>query len=239
MKFNGNISQALKNYVYLYIDPDNEEIFYVGKGKGNRVFDHLNDKSISDKCKRIEQIRQQGKEPKIEIVIHGIEDVTATKVEAAIIDTIGLKNLTNQTHGKGHRLYGRLGIDEIIKRFNAEPANITEPAVLIRINNYYRRDMTEIELYDATRGIWRISEKGPMYNVKYAFAVYDGVIIEVYEIVKWFEAGTTFSTRKINKVKGRWEFVGNLASADIRNKYRNKIVEFSKGSRNPINFINV
>ena len=28
-------------YVYLLSDPNTNEIFYVGKGKGNRVFDHF------------------------------------------------------------------------------------------------------------------------------------------------------------------------------------------------------
>ena len=28
-------------YVYLYLDPENLDPFYVGKGKGKRVWDHL------------------------------------------------------------------------------------------------------------------------------------------------------------------------------------------------------
>ncbi|MFA6309250.1 MAG: hypothetical protein WC677_05855 [Clostridia bacterium] len=211
----------------------------MGKGQGNRAFDHLNDKSESEKCKKIDEILKSGQKPKIEIVVHGINEITATKVEAAIIDTIGLKKLTNVKHGHGHSLYGRLSTHEIIQRFNAEPANISEPAVLLRIGNYFRRDMTPIELYDLTRGIWRMSENGPMRKTEYAFAVYDGVIIEVYKIKQWFIAGTTFTTRQLTKKKDRWEFVGNVAEPEIRKKYINKMVDFKKGSQNPINFINV
>ena len=40
-QFPKNVIENLKNYVYIYSDPITEKIFYVGKGKGNRVFDHL------------------------------------------------------------------------------------------------------------------------------------------------------------------------------------------------------
>jgi hypothetical protein len=52
MKFTIEQTEFLKYYVYIYMDPDTKEIFYVGKGKGNRVFSHLNDGSDSDKVKK-------------------------------------------------------------------------------------------------------------------------------------------------------------------------------------------
>jgi hypothetical protein len=33
----------LKYYVYLLVNPETNTPFYVGKGEGNRVFDHLNE----------------------------------------------------------------------------------------------------------------------------------------------------------------------------------------------------
>ena len=64
--FNSEIIQKIKFYVYLLSDPDTGEIFYVGKGKGNRVFSHLNDNSDNDKVKKIKEIQSKGKNPKIE-----------------------------------------------------------------------------------------------------------------------------------------------------------------------------
>ena len=38
--FSPEISQKLMFYVYRLVDPRNGETFYVGKGVGNRVFQH-------------------------------------------------------------------------------------------------------------------------------------------------------------------------------------------------------
>ena len=46
--FSPNTINSLEHYVYVYSDPDTKEPFYVGKGKGNRVFTHLDEQS--EKC---------------------------------------------------------------------------------------------------------------------------------------------------------------------------------------------
>jgi len=45
-------------------------------------------------------------------------------------------------------------------------------ALLIRINRLYRRDMTPVELYGATRGTWKLGER--RRGARYAFAVFEG-----------------------------------------------------------------
>ena len=50
------IAEILKSYVYIYIDPRNGEPFYIGKGKGNRLFTHLDEQSDTKKVTRIAQI---------------------------------------------------------------------------------------------------------------------------------------------------------------------------------------
>ena len=68
------ISNKLKTYVYRLIDPRNGETFYVGKGKGNRVFSHiraeenLEGDDFDNKLKRIREIRLAGFE--VAHVIH-------------------------------------------------------------------------------------------------------------------------------------------------------------------------
>ena len=85
-KFPKIVSTELKYYVYIYSNPITEEIFYVGKGKGNRVFLHLTEESETEKVKYLLDLKLKGLKPKIEILIHGIEDEeTALRVEAEII----------------------------------------------------------------------------------------------------------------------------------------------------------
>ena len=52
-KFSPEVCKELKFYVYRLLDPRNGETFYIGKGKDNRVFQHIKtevqyDKDIDD-----------------------------------------------------------------------------------------------------------------------------------------------------------------------------------------------
>ncbi|MFC2946809.1 hypothetical protein [Virgibacillus sediminis] len=69
-KFSKEVINQLKHYVYIYSDPETDDIFYVGKGVGNRVFSHLTDNEDTEKSRMIKRIRDRGQEPKIEILIH-------------------------------------------------------------------------------------------------------------------------------------------------------------------------
>ena len=41
--FKKGVAEELGFYVYRLIDPRNGQTFYVGKGRGDRVFAHIND----------------------------------------------------------------------------------------------------------------------------------------------------------------------------------------------------
>ena len=94
-------------------------------------------------------------------------------------------------------------------------AKIRECAIAVNINKTYSLVTNSTELYDYTRGIWRVDRKHAD-KAKIALAVYQGEIVEVYEINSWHPARST--PYKSNRdflgtdPTSRSEFVGRVAS---------------------------
>jgi len=118
---------------------------------------------------------------------------------------------------------------------------IAETALLIRVSQKYRDGMSSEALYEVTRGVWVIGAR--RNNVQYALSVVHGVVQEVYAVKSWYPAATTpYKTRDFSDVNcpGRWEFLGEIAPAVVREKYLGKSVAhyFKIGAANPIMYIN-
>ncbi len=244
-KFSHTVIKELKYYVYIYSHPITKEVFYVGKGKGNRVFSHLTETIDSQKVNYLLDLDKQRLKPNIEILVHGLEDEkTALRVESSIIDLLGIDNLTNIQNGYKSATYGRMSLEQINSAYDKKEANILEPSILIRINKAFRYSMSDIELYDFTRGRWKLNPDNAK-QAKYAFSIYKGTIQEVYEIQDWYVAGSTFNSREDifndKDNKNRYEFIGNIANDKIRKKYKYKSVEhyFNQGNSNPIMYLNI
>lgn len=237
MKITPEVAAVLKSYVYVYIDPRTKEPFYIGKGQGDRLFSHLYDESETEKTRRIDDIRKNGEEPHIDILRYGLTNEEAALVEAAAIDLLGKNRLTNRVAGHHEKSFGRINSKEIINMLKAKSVNVRHKALLFTINKLYRSDMTPEELYEATRGIWRVGRRRE--NAEYAMAVYQGIVREVYRIHKWYPASTKYRTRDITEknLRGRWEFEGEVADEDIRREY----IPFSvgKGGQNPVRYENL
>lgn len=116
--------------------------------------------------------------------------------------------------------------------------DITDDLVIIKINQLFREGMSDLELYEITRGIWK-RRIDSVNKAKYALAVYKGAVVEVYRIIQWMEAGTVpMKTRIIDpeRYKGRIEFIGEIAADDVRCRYIDKDVSglFRYGEANPV-----
>ena len=160
----------------------------------------------------------------------------ASSVEAASINLLGKTSLTNIASDYHKNSFGSFALQEVTAMLNAKPTIVHHKAILLNISQLYRNNMTPLELYEATRGIWRV---GPRRNrAEYAMAVYQGVVREAYCIQKWHPSGTlAYQTRDSSNFqsRGRWEFSGEVAT-NIRDEY----VGFSvgKGGHNPIRYMN-
>lgn len=236
------VAERLGYYVYLYIDPRTSRPFYVGKGQGQRVLAHLSARGESRKLQVLEELRREGREPRIDILAHGLRDEeTALRIEAAVIDLLGLDDLTNAVRGFRSLELGRIPLREIITYYAAQPVEVTVPALLIRINQLYRHNMTAQELYEATRGVWKLGAR--RMGARYALAIFVRVVRAVYVIDEWHPAGSTpYETRDAHELrsKDRWEFVGYQAPEPVWSQYVDRSVAayFRRGQQSPVVYVN-
>lgn len=241
MRFDEITSQKLKYYVYALIDPRDKKPFYVGKGKGNRVFEHLEcaleSPAVSDKYEKIREIVSSGLSVTHIIIKHGLIEKAAFQIESSLIDySIYFDHkLTNEVLGHNSIENGLMSSDEIIRKYNAPKLErIDSNCILININKTYKRGSGISGIYQATKESWVIN-KNRTSTIKYALAEYKGLIVEVFEISEWYPVDTT---DKKGNPKVRWGFNGVVASAQIRQKYLNMSVAHVKvkGSSNPIRY---
>ena len=243
LRLPAGVTERLGHYVYLYVDPRTDRPFYVGKGRGERILAHFDDARDSEKTRTIAELRAAGLEPRLEVLAHRLKDEeTAFRIEAVAIDLLGLDELTNEVRGWRSLEMGRMTLDELKGYYAAKPVTVVHPALLIRINKLFRRNMTDTELYEVTRGIWKLGKRRE--GARYALAVFEGVVREVYEIESWHPALTyPYTTRRDAArwgTRGRWEFVGKVAVDEIRETYRLGSVRnyFKQGYQSPTMYVN-
>lgn len=155
-------------YVYGLIDPRSKQIFYIGKGTENRVFEHEKESLVSPdseklKLKTIAEIRDAGLEVEKIIINSNLTEEEAFAAEALSVDAY-------------ERINGAVELEE---------KDIRHKILVIKINRLYQKGMDDKVLYDAVRGVWRAS-KEKVRTVEYVFGVYNSLIVAVYKPSEWY-----------------------------------------------------
>ena len=237
--FTPEVIEQLQYYVYRLIDPRNGQTFYVGKGKGNRLFAHVNDAlknydgvsyadaeedDISSKIQQIRDIRQAGLEVIHVIQRYGLTENEAFEVEAALIDCYaGLTNIQG-----GHDMERGVNNAEVLQRvLSYEIFDDIEGLkyCLIKINDYWLGERGSV--YETVRKHWKVN-LNRISRIPYVLAVHKGVVIEVFKADLWYVAP---------EVPDRCMFDGKIASEDIRKLFVNKRVPkhyMKKGMASPV-----
>ena len=242
--FPQEVIEALGHYVYRLIDPRNGETFYVGRGRGNRVFAHAQgdvndaDQGVLDpKLKQIHRIHGFGMDVAHIIHRHGMSEAEAKEVEAALIDAY--PGLTNKVAGEGSNR-GTKHVNEIMLQYSAEEFVVRKPLILITISQLW----DELGVYDAVRGVWKMNiEKARQYDL--VLAQVKGVVRGAFRPIKWWRAtpdnypGRHWVTEP-KKFSKRIGFDGKEAKPEVKRMYVGKRVPakyVKKGAANPIRYL--
>lgn len=231
-KLSQSTIEKLEYYIYLLSDPRTDKVFYVGKGHGNRINNHLlgaleGKTKETSKIKIIRDIQSSNKEVGLTILRHGLTEKEAFEIESSVIDLLGIDNLTNLVQGLHSYDRGIMSLSDLKIEYEAEDAVFDEPVMLININKLYRPKMSPKDIFEVTKGNWKVGSRAQDFKI--VCAEYRGIIREVFKSQGWHKS----------KEEGRSYFEGSVAPDNIRNKYIHKSISKyrRKGSQNPIKYI--
>ncbi|MCU1579809.1 MAG: hypothetical protein JWP19_2013 [Rhodoglobus sp.] len=212
----GEVAAVLRYYVYALRDPRDGRVFYIGKGIGDRINAHVREagkdpESERAKLKTINEIEAAGLQVDLLFLRTGIEDeATSFIVEQAVIDGFAADGhlLTNLVRGHHSGSEGLATLPAVVARHRALPCPpINEPVIMVKIQSGWRPDSTDQQMFEQTRGHWRIAP-WVRDRAQFCLGVAYGVVRGAYRIDDWFP-----SEQPWDEGKDRWGFNGAPAAA--------------------------
>lgn len=247
MEFKESVIEALNYYVYCLVDPRNNRIFYIGKGHGNRVFQHvksaMEEKDASLKSSTIRDIISSGYSVKYYIIRHNLSEEVAYQIESTLIDFLTYNEfnlsyvLTNVQPGYHKWDEGIKSVDEINILYDCAPLEISgrDRLLIVKLNKTYTGSPTERiyqreNMYEKTRKYWKLNPEKAQ-QADFVLAVFKKVVRAVYKPERWFPVQNEEIFSGI-----RYAFDG----VEIENSpYLNKDVSKYIRGMNPIQYINI
>ena len=225
-----SVTESRDYYVYRLIDPRTGHTFYVGKGIGDRVFQHAKaaikfkpgEDEGSEKIAQINAIKNEGLE--VIHVIHrfGMTESEALEVEAALIDVYsGLTNMQSGINPERGMMAAETWRSLQEMEVYAEPE---ENYILIKVRSAVLADNCN-NLYETTRKAWR-ADLNKAQNYKYVLAAVDGIVKGVFTELTWYDSIEQNRIEFTGKdCKENW--VKDILGKRIPEQYR------KKGAANP------
>lgn len=201
-----------KYYVYCLVDPRDNNPFYVGKGTGNRLFEHqrmANQRALLElsdeekkslKFDRIAAINASSEQIKSYIIAHSLTEKEAYASENTLINYLRLvenNQLTNLVSG-----HGTIGdsVENLEKRYGYQPIEIeniliNELILVVKIRDAFFLDIDETKEYQVgqrddqnlksrTLGEWIVG-KDAIKRIAYVIGVNSGAnnaVVSAYRV---------------------------------------------------------
>jgi hypothetical protein len=194
LEFPAHMWDKIGFYVYRLVDPRDGMTFYVGKGYGNRVFQHARGVSLDDenlpetsqKLGLIHSILADGQRVRYVVHRHSLTEGEAFHVEAALIDAY--EGLTNLQLGHGTDEHGPMSVAEIVQLHGLPdfPNPLQHKLVLIKIPKLPRGNRYD-DIFRLVRYCWRIS-KARAEAADYVIAIHLGRTVGAFIAEQWLPA---------------------------------------------------
>ena len=244
-EFSEKCREELAYYVYALVDPRTDKIFYIGKGCGNRVFDHCNAAIIDEtaeslKLNLIREIVAAGHKVKHYIIRHKMSEKESFMVESVLIDFLTYPEFNNESLltniVSGHHQWDRgiKTVEEIEATYDCKEIEVKpkDRILLVSLNRTFdlaRKRNDDIDLYDITCRSWLVAKyKAP--KIDYVLGVYRGVVRSVVKV-------KGYSWVKDAKNRDRCAFEGELL---LNSPYLNTDVKaYPFGSGAAMRYINL
>ena len=246
--FSEKTCNELGAYVYKLIDPRDGKVFYIGKGRNNRVFDHVYDTAkymreieeenvdgesqvdmVSEKINTIMEIKNAGLDVIYVIHRHGLSDEEAFLVESALIDDYsGLTNLQSGRGSRDKRPMNALQVEKLYNLEKIEEFDEADKVLVIKIKG------NDTDYYEQGRKYWVINLDRAR-QAKTAVIVVNGEVKCVVNIDEnsWEEMP---EYPEFYSGKKRYGFKGIV---DENSKYLHHLIPdkyMKKGNANPIQY---
>ncbi|TJZ80222.1 GIY-YIG nuclease family protein [Rhodococcus oryzae] len=239
------VAEQLGRYVYALLDPRNRSVFYVGSGRGNRVFGHVwaaleeneslrllerqekdSSESTAATIGRIRDVYDSGHEVEHFIVAHRItsadDDRVADEIGRALVGVLGLIEPDTEFPGVTNPSDGPLEttaatVDDLVLQYAAEPVpDLPTPCFLVEVKGAAKRGTTPDEIYAMSRQSWAAGN-AVRDSAKIPVIVFaDNIVRAVYRAESWAMVPRSTDTTL-------WRFTGT-ADPELEAQYVNKRV---------------